>query len=176
MPTVDTNFGPIESGKDWGTTNLMYYVPQQEKNLNKTNLYKALLAAEQEIKNPTKNAKNPFLKNLYVDLNAVIEATKEILLKNGIIVMFSSNWKDDVVNVVTSFIHVESGDREDVNIALAVKEKTSQGFAGAVTYGKRYGLMSGLNLTGEDDDDGNTASGKSNDFASQLKAKAKKEE
>lgn len=140
-------------------------------NNSKTNLYKALLASQQEIKNPTKGATNPFLKNKYVDLSSVIESTKSVLLGHGILVMFSANWKDEVVNVVTSFIHAESGEREDVNIALAVKERTAQGFGAAVTYGKRYGLMAGLNLTGEDDDDGNMASGKSDDFAAQLKAK-----
>lgn len=137
----------------------------------KTSLYSALLEAEKEIKNPAKASTNPFLQNKYADLSSVIEATKATLIKHGIIVMFSSRWADDVVNVKTSFIHAATGQREDINIALAVKEKTSQGFAGAVTYGKRYGLMSGLNLTGEDDDDGNVASGKTIDFASQLKAK-----
>ena len=35
--------------------------------------------------------------------------------------------------------------------------------------------MSGLNLTGEDDDDGNTASGTSNDFASKMKGLKKED-
>lgn len=42
-------------------------------------LSKALGSAYGVIKNPTKNAKNPFLKNKYADLGAVIDATKDAL-------------------------------------------------------------------------------------------------
>ena len=47
--------------------------------MSEVELNKALIRAAKKIKNPTKNAKNPFLKNRYADLGAVIDATKDAL-------------------------------------------------------------------------------------------------
>lgn len=126
-----------------------------------------LLAACKEIQNPTKNAKNPFLKNNYADLGAVIESVKEILLKYNIIIIqscsesVSDNGSHCVLNVSTRLQHV-NGQSDNTTVAVHMKELSPQGSMGAFTYGRRYGLLARFNLAAEDDD-GSVASGKSDD-------------
>lgn len=125
-------------------------------------LSQALLAASKVIQNPTKNAKNPFLKNQYADLGAVIEVVKQALLDSGVFVMQSCKEENGTLNVETIFVHGETGSFVSVNVAVRLKDVSPQGSMGAFTYGRRYGLLASFNLAAEDDD-GNTASGKSED-------------
>lgn len=139
-------------------------------------LRKALVEAQREIKNPTKNAKNPFLKNHYADLGAVIDVVKEALLKQGVIVvqeLHSLSAAPPMVNVVTHFMH-EAGGELALQCAVPLKEFNPQGAMGAFTYGRRYGLLAAFNLAAEDDD-GNTACGKSVDDDLEPKKTVNKE-
>lgn len=127
---------------------------------NKTNLTKALLEAMRNIENPTKNTKNPFLKNNYADIVAVLEACKKALLDAGVILIQGSRLREsNAVEVYTKFIHGESGETMEETVVMHVKEATPQGSAGLLTYGRRYGLFAALGLAAvDDDDDGNIAS------------------
>ena len=128
----------------------------------KTNLSKALLAALKEIENPTKNTKNPFLKNNYADINAVLSACKEILLNNGVMLIQGSRpstINPQWIEVYTKLIHGESGETLEETVVMQPKENSPQGSAGLLTYGRRYSLFAALGLAAvDDDDDGNIAS------------------
>lgn len=131
--------------------------------MNNTNVKKALFDAYKKIQNPTKNAKNPFLKNNYADLGAVIEAVKSACTECGILIMQEAQERENnILDVITHFIHGESGEEIMSVVSVHLKEISPQGSMGAFTYGRRYGLQAAFNLAAEDDD-GNTASGKSDD-------------
>jgi ERF superfamily len=125
------------------------------------NLSNALLLAVREIENPTKNTKNPFLKNNYADIVAVLEACKKELLKQGIVLIQGSrpsSINPQWVEVYTKLIHGESGESMEETVVMQPKEASPQGFAGLLTYGRRYSLFAALGLAAvDDDDDGNVA-------------------
>lgn len=143
--------------------NIHFINPEYYKSESmKTNLTKALLAALREIENPTKNTKNPFLKNNYADINAVLNSCKEILLNHGVLLLQGS--RPSTVNpqwieVYTKLIHGESGETLEETVVMQPKENSPQGSAGLLTYGRRYSLFAALGLAAvDDDDDGNIAS------------------
>jgi hypothetical protein len=117
------------------------------------------LRAAKVIQNPTKNAKNPFLKNQYADLGAVIDVVKSALLDNDVFVMQSCREVDGRLDVTTTFVHGPTGALAEILVSVHLKELSPQGSMGAFTYGRRYGLLAAFNLAAEDDD-GNTASGR----------------
>ena len=114
---------------------------------------RAFLAAQLEIKNPTKDSKNPHFKNTYASLETVIESVKPILNKHGFYVaqqcLEAKN--PGLINVVTTFEHVGGGSLEFFT-CVPLGKMDPQGGMGAFTYGRRYGLLSALCLAAEDDD------------------------
>lgn len=135
----------------------------------------AFAKASAKIKNPTKNAKNPFLKNNYADLSAVIEVTKDTLSEHGFVVCQTCELILDGkgLRVCTDFIH-ESGSLVKTTCDVLLKEFSPQGTMGAFTYGRRYGLLAAFNLAAEDDD-GNIASGKDENKTVEVKANLSRE-
>lgn len=133
--------------------------------MSEIELHKALIRAAKKIKNPTKNAKNPFLKNHYADLGAVIDATKQALMEEGIIVMQECQQRQGLIlDVMTTFVH-DSGASKTLVVSVHLKDVSPQGSMGAFTYGRRYGLLAGFNLAAQDDD-ANVASGKADEALS----------
>lgn len=109
----------------------------------------ALVKAQKEIKAVTKDAANPFFKSKYADLPAVIEAIKKPLNDNGIV--FLQPVDGEVVR--TRLIH-ESGEwiEDDGVKIICAKPNDPQAQGSAITYARRYGLMSFLSIPTEDDD------------------------
>jgi len=127
-----------------------------------------MLDLQRSIKNPTKDSTNPFLKNKYASLGAVVEAVKDACNKAGIFIAQECRVSVEdpgTLNVVTKLVDSETGDVWSWNTAVKLKEISPQGSMGAFTYGRRYGLLAGFCLTA-DDDDANEASGK--DFSSET--------
>lgn len=116
-----------------------------------------------------KDAKNPFLKNTFVSLNAAMEVIRPLLLAEGIYIAQGSRWVDDHVEIYTILTDSRSTQSETHYVAMALKEVNPQGLGSALTYGKRYSLLSAFGLVGEEDDDGNQGTFTQNDFASQIK-------
>ena len=113
-----------------------------------------LVAALAEIKSVTKDAKNPFLKNKYASLDAIIEAAKPILAVHGLTALQVVN--DD--GVETYLIH-KSGEwisSDYIKIMPEVSKGLSlaQAVGVATTYAKRYQLGALLNISTDEDTDG----------------------
>lgn len=150
--------------KEWHTYNTpikTFGFP--ESMTNNKNLTAALLVAMREIENPTKNTKNPFLKNNYADIVAVLEACKKELLNAGVILIQGSRpnaINPQWIDVYTKLIHGETGEQMEETVVMQPKENTPQGSAGLLTYGRRYSLFAALGLAAvDDDDDGNLSTG-----------------
>lgn len=108
----------------------------------------AFLKAQKAMDAVTKDAKNPFFKSNYASLNAVMDVCKAPLNDNGILVMQPVNGE----YVETVLIH-ESGEWFACQTALVVaKQNDPQALGSAISYARRYGLMSMLGLPAEDDD------------------------
>jgi hypothetical protein len=114
----------------------------------------ALLAAQKEIGNATKNAKNPHFKNNYADLGAVIDAVKEPLNKNGIVILQSLSGgiaESNSLHLTTRLLHTSGQWIDDVAWSPLPKADP-QGVGSATTYLRRYSLAAMLCITQEDDD------------------------
>lgn len=114
----------------------------------------ALLAAQKEIGNATKNAKNPHFKNNYADLGAVIDAVKEPLNKNGIVILQSPSGgiaESNCLYLTTRLLHTSGQWIDDVAWSPLPKADP-QGVGSATTYLRRYSLAAMLCITQEDDD------------------------
>lgn len=122
------------------------------------NLYKKLLAVQQEVGAIAKDSTNPFFKSKYFDINGLLTELKPLLNKHGLVVI------QPLVDIMgksaleTRVIDVESGEFTS-NICPLPENQDSQKMGSAITYFRRYALQS-LFLLQAEDDDSNLASGK----------------
>jgi len=112
----------------------------------------ALAKAQMEMVGAKKDTTNPFFKSKYADLASVMAACLPALNKNGIAV--TQPVTNDTVD--TMLIH-SSGQSLKCSVHLRVAKDDMQGLGSAITYARRYGLMSMAGISPEDDD-GNSAS------------------
>lgn len=116
----------------------------------------ALAKAQMEMGKALKSSSNPHFKSKYADLASVMDACLPALNANGIAVISPTGEDEYGRFVETRFIHGESGEGLSCRVPLLVSKNDMQGYGSAVTYGRRYGLMSLAGIAPEDDD-GNAA-------------------
>lgn len=122
----------------------------------------ALVAAIGEISNPQFDATNPAFKNKYATLAGTLAAVRPVLAKHGLCITQGAEatyYENRTMAMVTSTILHEGGEMRENRIELPVFKGDAQGIGGGITYGRRYLVMAQLCIAGDDDDDGNTASG-----------------
>lgn len=119
------------------------------------NIAAALAAAQAQMGKALKSANNPHFKSKYADLSSVVDATMPALNANGIAVIQPMQESETGRVVMTKFIHT-SGEVLECAIPLIVAKNDMQGMGSAITYARRYGLMSLAGIAPEDDD-GNAA-------------------
>lgn len=114
---------------------------------NSLNIYQKLHLAKQSMGKVIKNATNPHLKRNYADINSIIDTVEPILLDHGLLLI--QPVKDD--KVYTIVVDIENGDRFESFMQLPVITD-AQKLGGAITYFRRYTLVSLLSLQAVDDD------------------------
>lgn len=118
-------------------------------------IYRALAAAQTEMGPALKDSTNPAFKSKYADLASVMAACMPALNKHGIAVIQPICDEEGKRYVKTILAH-ESGDQLECRVELILAKNDMQGYGSAVTYARRYGLMSMAGIAPEDDD-GNAA-------------------
>lgn len=128
-----------------------------------TELNKALANFHKEVKQPMKDANNPFFKSKYVPLENVVEAIDDVAPKHGLTYsQYPVTTENGLVGISTVLLH-ESGEYIEFPPATTKPDKnTPQGVGSALTYMRRYSLSAVFGITSDQDDDGNEASGKNN--------------
>ena len=121
----------------------------------------ALVKAQSTMGNAIKDAKNPFFKSRYADLNAVREAVLPVMNANGISVLQPTVHIDGKSFVETILLH-ESGEFiSSLTEIIVNKLNDAQQQGSGISYARRYGLQSLANI-GSDDDDAEQAVGRGN--------------
>ena len=112
----------------------------------------ALVKAQRAFGPALKTSTNPHFRSRYADLSACIEAVIDALNENGIFLLQKNYDCNDGIMCETVFVH-ESGEVLECGIVHfpAVKQDP-QGYASALTYARRYSLMSACGIAPEDDD------------------------
>jgi hypothetical protein len=121
------------------------------------NVYTALAAAQAEMGAALKDSVNPAFKSRYADLAAVIDAVRGPLTRHGIGFFQPMVEGEFGRGVKTILSHGDSDTHIDCTVPLIVGKNDMQGLGSAITYARRYGLMSMAGIAA-DDDDGNAAS------------------
>ena len=116
------------------------------------NIAMALVKAQMNMTKAAKTAANPHLKSKYADLASVMDACVPALNEAGIAVLQPAGEDDTGRYIETIFIHGESGEQMGCKIPLIVQKNDMQGYGSAVTYARRYGLMTMAGIAPEDDD------------------------
>jgi hypothetical protein len=135
-----------------------------------TKISAALVKAQSEMGSATKDAKNPFFKSSYADLNSIREATIPVLNKNGITVLQPTTVFEGVPYVETTLLH-ESGEfLSSLTQIIAPKANDPQAAGSGISYSRRYGLQSFL-CVGAEDDDGEKAMGRNVKTVTKVESK-----
>lgn len=114
----------------------------------------AYVAAFAEIEGVTKDALGQVgqQKYKYADLGSVIAAIKPSLINHGLAFTQPCQPSEDGVTVRTVLHHV-SGESLDLgSLFVPANKKDAQGFGSALTYARRYALVSAFGVPTEDDD------------------------
>jgi hypothetical protein len=112
----------------------------------------ALLKAHSEMSDPVKNAVNPYFKSSYADLNSAREAALPALNKYGITVIQPTIVLNGKNYVQTTLLH-ESGEYiSSLTEIISAKANDPQAHGSGLSYARRYGFTSLLNLGAVDDD------------------------
>jgi hypothetical protein len=120
-------------------------------------LVTALINFQEDFNNVSlkKDSKNPYLKNTYVSLDNLINTTRPLLSKNGLVIMQELSGK----NLVTTLLHSSGqfkGALYEFSAMDANKGTNSiQEEGGGITYAKRYTWSALLGISTDTDTDGN---------------------
>jgi len=117
---------------------------------------KALIEAQKEMGNAKKDSVNPFFKSKYADLNSVREACIPALNAHGIAVLQPTVHIDGKNFVRTVLLHESGESFESLTEIIYNKQNDAQAQGSGISYARRYGLQSLVNV-GAEDDDGNKA-------------------
>ncbi|MGL4527529.1 MAG: ERF family protein [Aestuariivirga sp.] len=118
-------------------------------------IFAALAAAQMEMGPALKDSANPAFRSKYADLASVMQACMGALNRHGICVMQPTG-EDEAGRFVRTILAHTSGETVECRVPLIIGKNDMQGYGSAVTYARRYGLMSMAGIAPEDDD-GNAA-------------------
>ena len=134
------------------------------------NVITLLKQVRKQIQPIKRDGKNPHFGSHYATLDNVIEAVTSPLDDAGFFLTHRTFGNEHGMFVQTSIIYEE--DRNLVlstDIPIVLHKQDMQALGGAITYARRYGILSLLNLPTEDDD-GNLASAPTKRGASDNKS------
>lgn len=120
-----------------------------------------LLQFQSKVEAVKKDAKNPFFKSNYVDINGILKAIQPTLEECGISYTQCPDILDGIDVLITKVYDSEKPESFiESTTRLIMNKQDMQQYGSAITYARRYALQSMLGLESEDDD-GNKATGKS---------------
>lgn len=140
-------------------------------NAKTDTLAAAMALAFAEIEGATKDKVNPHFKSKYADLGSVMDAIKPALVKHGLFFIQRSEPSEDGVIVATVLRHCGGEEMDLGKLYVPANKRDAQGFGSALTYARRYALMTAFGVPMEDDD-GNAASRAANDRPANGKARS----
>src|SRR5699024_5893216 len=121
---------------------------------------KAMASFQKEVKQPFKDADNPFFRNKYVPLESVVKAIHSIAPKHGLsFTQWALNDDNGQLGVATLLMHTSGEFIEFDPVFMKAEKQTAQGAGALITYLKRYTLSAIFGIKSDQDDDGNQASG-----------------
>ena len=130
-----------------------------ETSETKAELFKAFANFKKKLKQPLKDANNPFFKSKYVPLENVVQVVDEAMIDTGLsYTQGIADLEEGYLRVDTIVLH-ESGEYMVIKGSKVKPVKNDPQSAGsAITYARRYSLSTAFGIASDPDDDGNGAS------------------
>lgn len=150
----------------------MYAV--NDSTLNAPALFTALAAVQAEIKDASKSSENPHFHSKYADIAEVLQTLRPVLSKHGLSVTQFPGAFDKAAGTIalTTILGHSSGEYLGETMTIPVAKADPQGAGAAITYARRYALAAVCGLA-QEDDDGETASGRGGGAPKPAATKAK---
>lgn len=111
-------------------------------------IYKSLSKFHEEVGKVTKDSTNPHFKSKYADIDTVLDAIREPLKKAGL--CFTQLPQQGGLKTIIATI--DGDDKIEGFCEYNLSKNDMQGLGSAITYARRYSLVSMLGLEAEDDD------------------------
>lgn len=118
-------------------------------------LIDAFLDVQKNLPDLKKNAINHF-GNTYITLDSLLDQVLPLLNERGILLVQRPDNINGVPALTTDFIL--GNEKFTATVPLILDKDNSQGVGSAITYMRRYSVMSFLGLVADEDDDGDMAS------------------
>lgn len=120
----------------------------------------ALVAVQGELEPAIFDSTNPFLKNKYASLGALIHQSRPVLAKHGLAILQKPTTKNGDVCITTTLVHSSGQVLDGGTLELPIgdeKGKSRAQVAGSlITYLRRYAWASVLGMYADEDTDGNS--------------------
>jgi hypothetical protein len=113
-------------------------------------LYKALVKFQSEMKPVPKEASNPHYKSNFADLSGIIQAASPLLAKNGLGFLQTMRVDGERNILQTKIIHASG--QSELSEIIVPHQNDPQKLGALITYLKRYSLQAALGIPTEDDD------------------------
>lgn len=128
-----------------------------------SNLTKALAQFRSNLKQPKKDADNPYFNSKYVPLESVIESIDRAMDGTGLSYLQNVS-TDEVgrVGIQTILLHESGESFRSEYIYMKPERPNAQGTGSTITYARRYALSTFFGIASDMDDDGNEATGNRN--------------
>jgi len=120
-------------------------------------LYAALALAIAEVNNPRLTAVNPHLKNKFADLKEVLATVKPVLARHGLGLTQLVGGDNSATELRTIVFHGASGESIEAVQRMVADQKgvnPAQAAGIAITYMRRYAILSMMGIVGDADGDG----------------------
>ena len=132
-----------------------------EKQPNKSALVEDLVKVQKKLPKIPRSGQAVYGK--YANLDTIHEMVLPLLADNNLAwVTQPSMTADGKPSLKYALLHT-GGESITGEMPLFLDSQTAQKHGGAITYGKRYAISAVVGITTDDDDDGNSASGKNKD-------------
>jgi ERF superfamily len=119
-------------------------------------LYAAMAKAFASMEGANKDTVNPHFKVRYADLASVVSAIKPALTENDLWFRQYTHEQSGGVCVETMVCHASGEELSFGKLFVPASKQDAQGYGSALTYARRYSLMTAFGICPEDDD-GNSA-------------------
>lgn len=129
----------------------------------KGTLFQALRDFQADAPDIPLDSSNPHFKSKFASLPSVSRIVRPKLAEHGLVwTTMPSQDGEGRPTLKYKLAHAASGECEAGEMPLLLIKSDPQGLGSALTYARRYALLSVLGLVGDDDDDGNHGSGRQN--------------
>ena len=124
-----------------------------------TEYAKGMAKFREQLKQPTKDANNPFFKSKYVELEGVQKAIDDALVGTGITYQQFPEVAENGHSAISTVVMHDSGEYILFPpYSMPADKQTPQGHGSTLTYLRRYTLSAIFGVSSDKDDDGNKAS------------------